>query len=332
MELLSRYLQAIKASLPQSQRDDIAEEISADILSRADEREADLGRPLTLAEETAILKQYGHPRIVASRYAKVQYLIGPSLFPFYWYTLRIVVICAILLGFFVGILQGSGRGNLFVDVPEAWASLWSIIFASIGVVTVIFAVIERIAVDPLAKIGVDKWDPRKLPPFTAQCAAWLSTTSSIFELVFDALALGWLIGLARSGYSLFLSSSAAHAAAAKFSFAPVAGGLLVPIIIALMLNMACICGFLIRPSLLVMRVATRILFNLFCIAVGAILITTPTILAIAGQPGATDALRVVFRAALALQMLVGIWEVYRDARLLLPKSTTPAQPIRLGIL
>jgi len=81
MELIQRYLQAVKFLLPRAQQDDIVKELSEDIRSRMEDKEAELARPLNEIDQAAILKQYGHPLIVASRYRQppFQHLIGPVL-------------------------------------------------------------------------------------------------------------------------------------------------------------------------------------------------------------------------------------------------------------
>ena len=45
MEMIDRYLQAVKFALPQAQRDDIIKELRDSILSQIEEKEATLGRP-----------------------------------------------------------------------------------------------------------------------------------------------------------------------------------------------------------------------------------------------------------------------------------------------
>src|SRR5690606_19348594 len=46
MALIDRYLFAIKAQLPEAQREDVTAELRDTLLSQAEEREAELGRPL----------------------------------------------------------------------------------------------------------------------------------------------------------------------------------------------------------------------------------------------------------------------------------------------
>jgi len=89
MNLLNRYLQAIAKCLPSLRRDDIVAELRANILSPMEDREQELGRPLTEDEQADMLRCYGNPTIIAGRYgahnlglAFGRQLIGPDLFPF----------------------------------------------------------------------------------------------------------------------------------------------------------------------------------------------------------------------------------------------------------
>jgi len=61
VEIVDRYLQAVKAWLTADQRDDILAELSEDLRSEVEEREAALGRPLGERETQALLEQRGHP-------------------------------------------------------------------------------------------------------------------------------------------------------------------------------------------------------------------------------------------------------------------------------
>lgn len=83
MDMLDRYLQAVRFFLPAQQQDDIVRELSENLISQMDNQEEELGRPLDEAEQAAILRQHGHPMVVAGRYRSQQQLIGPIFFPLY---------------------------------------------------------------------------------------------------------------------------------------------------------------------------------------------------------------------------------------------------------
>ena len=56
MELLDRYVRAVKTYLPRAQQDDIVKELSANLQAQMEDREAELGRPLSEAELEALLE------------------------------------------------------------------------------------------------------------------------------------------------------------------------------------------------------------------------------------------------------------------------------------
>jgi len=90
MDLIERYLAAIARRLPADKADDIVAEIRDDLLTRIEAREDKAGRPLGKSEISDLIKEMGHPLLVASRYRPQQYLVGPDAFPFFVATLRIV--------------------------------------------------------------------------------------------------------------------------------------------------------------------------------------------------------------------------------------------------
>jgi hypothetical protein len=68
MELVDRYIQAVRFWLPAGLRENIAAELSEDIHSQIEEKEAGLGRKLSEAELADVLRQHGRPVIVANRF------------------------------------------------------------------------------------------------------------------------------------------------------------------------------------------------------------------------------------------------------------------------
>ena len=115
MELLEQYLKTVRANLPKSQQDDIIRELSENIRAQMEDREASLGRPLTQAEQEAILKAHGHPMAVASRFRGEQrsftfgrQWIGPELFPIYSKILMInAVVTATVLWFLLSMVLAA---------------------------------------------------------------------------------------------------------------------------------------------------------------------------------------------------------------------------------
>ncbi len=159
MELLDRYLQAVKFWLPKAQQDDIIKELSDNILSQMEDKESELGRPLTEAEQSAILKHHGHPMMAASRYWPRQHLIGPAVFPIYWFVLKISVIFAVIISFVSG-LAVLTRGKPAHEVAEALLRFPAVALTTFAWVTVVFAALDY----GQSKFHrMDRWDPASLP-------------------------------------------------------------------------------------------------------------------------------------------------------------------------
>lgn len=158
MELLDRYLQSVKWLLPKDQKDDILAELSEDIRSQIDDREAELGRRLDEGEMEAILRRWGHPMLVAQRYLPQQYLIGPVWFPVYRFVLKMVALCYLVpwllvwLSFVIFVPSYRAEHSLLGGLESL---LLTAVFA-FTVVTVGFAIAERSRV-------LERWSPRKLP-------------------------------------------------------------------------------------------------------------------------------------------------------------------------
>ena len=189
-DLQERYLHAVRRALPRAKADDIVAELRDVLATQSEDREEALGRPLTDDEIAAMLKEFGHPLVVAARYRPQQWLIGPDVFPFYWFVMRIVVL--VIVG--VDIATGIGRA-LFTSQPtwqilaQTWGSLWMSLLINVGVLTVIFAVLER---SGFPAEHVKKWTPQQLPAIEdKQKSVW----ESAFEVAANLLFLLWWAGL-----------------------------------------------------------------------------------------------------------------------------------------
>ncbi len=192
MELLERYLQAVRFWLPKAQQNDIIEELGDDLRSQIEDKDTALGRETTEDELAAILQQTGHPMRVAARYQKQQSLIGPTLFPIYKFVLKIVGLAYLgpwlLVWIALAIFAPSYLGN------HVWGSFWINVFITYGIVTLLFAVLERFQA---SLSGLHKWDPRKLPALPKRKnkdKGRVPRVESVFELIFSVLFIaGWLV-------------------------------------------------------------------------------------------------------------------------------------------
>lgn len=191
MELMERYLQAVKFALPVAQRDDIVKELRDSILSQIEEQEQSLGRPLTEDEQVELLKKLGSPNVLASRYRKQQHMIGATLFPIYWRVLK----AALGLAFLVLAAASIATAAAGKPLSESLAVLFRYPGLALTVfawITLVFAVGEFFGAK--CKIS-DRWDPRKLPPL-AKANPRKSRNELIAQLVIQIIfGIWWLTGL-----------------------------------------------------------------------------------------------------------------------------------------
>jgi hypothetical protein len=195
MELIERYLQSVKFWLPKQQKDDIIAELSADIYAQVEERETALDRKLTDAEVEELLRQRGHPLLVANRFLPQESLIGPVLFPIYRFVLKIFAYGYLLPSVlvWVGLMTFSSSYRIehthpswFTAFASLFSYLWFTTFLAVGAVTLAFAILERMH----ARIHFfDRWSPRKLPPVRNPNLIPRSTSS--FELAVNLIFFAW---------------------------------------------------------------------------------------------------------------------------------------------
>jgi hypothetical protein len=208
MEMLDRYLASVRSCLPEAQRDDIINELEENLRSQIEDKEAELDRPLNEAELEALLKQHGHPLIVAGRYRQDQrsvafgrQWIGPTLFPFYVRVLKfnLGLTSLVLIGVFIALFASGQSVTLLNTLPEF---LYSFLI-QFTIITAIFA-----AADRHWTLHPQSWDPRNLkhpwhPAFAIQAEVKrgsaakkderrVSRFDSVCQFVSMGVGLAWL--------------------------------------------------------------------------------------------------------------------------------------------
>ncbi|MES2862050.1 MAG: hypothetical protein V4701_11285 [Pseudomonadota bacterium] len=150
MDMVERYLEAVAAQLSPDERDDIIAELRDLILSRIEAREEALDRPLSDDEREAILKEIGHPLVVAARYRKgPDSLIGPELFPYWLYGVKagLLVLLAISgIGLFIRLISGTADAGQ--DIAQAFHGFFGSGLTLIGALTLAGAIMEHYAIRP----------------------------------------------------------------------------------------------------------------------------------------------------------------------------------------
>lgn len=190
MDLIDRYLHAVRWALPAAKADDIIAELRDDIVTRKEDREEALGRPLTRDETSALLKEVGHPLVVAARYRPRQWLIGPDVFPFYLFVLRIVLLVIAGLDIAIAVARAlfSDQEPLQI-LAQAWGGLWVTLLINAAIVTLVFAIMER---SGFPAEHLRKWRPEQLPDVKdPRKSPW----ESAFEVAAGVVFLLWWTGV-----------------------------------------------------------------------------------------------------------------------------------------
>ena len=188
MDLIERYLHAVKGHLPAAKQD-AAAELEDDLRSRVDDREQELGRPLTEDEVAAILKSLGRPMVFAARYHHHQALIGAAMMPYYVLTLKVGLGIALLAQVVAAVVM------LAIGKPVGESLKGVVVFPfttlpmQVGWITLVFAVIDR-----YVTVGAldDSWDPKSLPP-VRHGQPVPSRVGIVGDIVGIGIALAWWV-------------------------------------------------------------------------------------------------------------------------------------------
>jgi len=186
MDLIDRYLAAVARQLPAKQAADIRAELGDVLLSRVEEQEARLGRPLERREVEALLIDFGNPLTVAGRYRKTQHLIGPEVFPYWWATVKIAM--AVVAGIYLVLIIVGALAHATPDqFTHGTPPVAVVVIYLFGLITVLFAAFER-----FGKVQVlQKWKPSRLPPAVGKRR---SPFELGFEIAWNIVFLGWWLG------------------------------------------------------------------------------------------------------------------------------------------
>lgn len=227
MELLERYLQAVRKYLPLKRQDDIIAELRANMESQIEDRESELARPLTQGELEDFLRKMGAPVMVASRYQPQQYLIGPTLFPLYFYVLRVAILWAMIIySIVIAVVIPLTSPNATGVIDSLIRMPWILINVA-GCVTLVFAVVEFAKTRypefcPKIEGITEQWQPSSLPPLEedADRSKPRSYAMAVAEVVFGFLFLAWLILIPRYPF-LIMGPGAVYLQSGPFELAPI---------------------------------------------------------------------------------------------------------------
>lgn len=190
MDLLERYLAAVARRLPAKQKADVTAELRDVLLTHAEEAEARLGRPLTRQDWERLLVDFGNPVAVAGRYAQVQHLIGPEVFPYWLATVKAAMALVLALYVILSVLTVMGGEEAYAAAHQN--SLLTAVLAVFGGITLGFALVER-----FGKLSVlSRWKPRDLPPVQGRGRGRFDILA---EAIVGLVVIAWWTGLIHFG-------------------------------------------------------------------------------------------------------------------------------------
>ena len=202
MDLLERYLQAVGEYLPANMKADTLAELRENLLAQMEAREEELGRALTQTEVAAVLEKHGRPMLVAARYLPQQSLIGPGLFPIYWFTLKksfpFVVLAYAVTQVIALVFVGSGSvnvGSAIAHFPSVALTFWAVV--TLGFAAFEFAQGRYFHLSNLSH----GWNPNDLPPLATK-EKKQSLANRVADLVVSVLVFLWLLAVPHRPYLL----------------------------------------------------------------------------------------------------------------------------------
>jgi hypothetical protein len=271
MDLLERYLQAVRTYLPKGQQDDIIKELSENLRAQIEDKEAEAGHSLSEDELAAILQRHGHPLLVASRYRQARQLIGSTLFPVYWFVMKIILVI-VGLGHAVAALVLIAQGKPMLEVGGALLGFIGAVLPTFALVTIVFAVLDLSnsrfrLLDKITKETNEKFDPRKLPAVQMVPGGLefkpIPRSKTIFELFFNlAFVLWWIRVAPIRQLALFMTLGPAGLSAhIPFQLGPVWHTLFVPVILLSLAGIGQQIVTLIHPSWVKFYSIARLIVN-----------------------------------------------------------------------
>ena len=314
MELLDRYVQAVRFFLPPRQQDDIVRELSENLISQMEDREEELGRPLNEEEQVRILRQHGHPMVVAGRYRSQQQLIGPVFFPLYLFSLQVGLGIALLVTVVLAIVNTALHAD---PVRHALGAM----LAYPGRALMVFAwtTLGFAALD-LARTRLrltSDWDPRSLPKVVVADHP-ISRMRTLGELGFEIAAIVWFLLLPSAPFLIL------GPAAPLVEFADPLRNAYVPLLLILLATAALHAVDFLRPYWSRARGLMRVAVSFVSLLVFAFLsvsdrlFVTSAVGRAASDPSAVERLVSVidasFRIGFGLAAMIAVFEIFKLLR------------------
>ena len=168
MKLIDRYAAEVGRHLPPRSRGDIEAELRSTLEDMLEDRSQKQGRPVDDAMVFELLKEYGSPNKVAATYQPTQYLIGPRVYPFFLFVLKLVLtVVTVILLVALGIqlaTQSLAGPELAKAIGSGLLGILTAAIQAFGNIVLVFAIVERVMPNREFQLDEDEkeWEPASL--------------------------------------------------------------------------------------------------------------------------------------------------------------------------
>jgi hypothetical protein len=322
MELLERYLQAVGEHLPVKGRADTLAELRANLEAEIEGREDVAGRPLTEGEVGRVLEDHGMPVLVAARYGPQHFLIGPQLFPFYWYTLKrsfpLVLAAYAVIQLVSGVVQSGSGPDLGRRIGDAAAHFPGVALTFWAVMTLGFAIFEYAQGRYIPKLTLPKWSVRDLPALEPGEKKHL-LANGVADVIVSVLIVVWLLAVPNHPY-LIIGPGAKMVHGMPFGLTP-EWHVFYWQIVGLLIAMLPLKIAMLLPSLRRVRGWLQLAVNAMGILILVIMVQVRTFF-VAGAEISAENLRSLeginagitlgFKFALAICVIKFLWDLWKE--------------------
>lgn len=195
VDLVDRYLQAVRYLLPKKQREDVTQELADELQSQIEAKEAALGHGLGEAEVAALLKAFGHPALLALRYQEGGSLIGPRVFPLYWFCVKSVTAILAVVHLVLPLLFYVATGEPEQEFVRLFLRFPDVLVGVLGWTTLMFVILDTDMVRTPVEKALADWSPRDLPTLRKEASEPPRAASLAGVIGTAILSAWWLIGL-----------------------------------------------------------------------------------------------------------------------------------------
>ena len=179
---IERYIYAVTKRLPQAQREEVANDLRANLADMIGDA------PKTDAEILEILRNLGHPRVLANNYrGKERTVVAPEYYDDYLNVLKVVATIVVVVNVVTGIISilTTSLPTDFVVLLETifenvFGNIWESLLMAFAWTTIGFWIAGAVG----SKQHKDEWKISDLPELPHPNSVKISRIGVAFELIF----------------------------------------------------------------------------------------------------------------------------------------------------